>query len=523
MFNIHTSKQKAKKTLKANYWNMVAVCFLLAMLTASYTSSTIFMHYHQPVPGYTEAALPVNVDNNSDIVDDTIRNISSDSSKFMHSDLRSIADTAINIYISKQSVFLSGLKAVNTVFADTFKWTYIFIFIGFIFTFLYKFLIANLLVVGEKRFYLESRNYPDTKISKIFYLFKLRCFKNAMFIMFVRSLRTALWSLTIVMGFVKHYEYYLIPYIVAENPNISMDEAFRISKELMDGHKWNLFTVHLTFAGWKILSIFTFGLLDIVFVNPYFSLVNADYYMTRRHEFVRSRVPGYELLNDSMLERVPSEDELLISKALYDDSEGPYTKISYFEPNQYPVFLYSVQPPAKAVHPPHHENRHYDLFSCIFICFVFSIFGWLFELLMQLTKTGSFVSLSQLYGPWIPLYSICSIILLTLVQKIAEWPVPTFISIVTIYSVIEYVLNWLMEYEWNIIIIDYSGYFMNLNGRTFLGGSVFFGLLGCAFLYYLAPKWDDLFKKIPKWLRYLICFILCALFVTDFVFTFIIK
>lgn len=49
------------------------------------------------------------------------------------------------------------------------------------------------------------------------------------------------------------------------------------------------------------------------------------------------------------LEHVPSEDELLISKALYDDSEGPYTKISYFAPYQYPVFLFSMQPPIAAV------------------------------------------------------------------------------------------------------------------------------------------------------------------------------
>ena len=522
MFKVHESKKHAKKLLKSNYGNMVAVCFLLAMLTSAYTSSTIFMHYHQPLPSYSTNEIPVESGSNSDIIDDTIRKITDDNKVFMHSGVRSVADTAINIYISKQSVFLSGLKVVNTAVENHIKWSSFFIFIGFLFAFIYKFFIANLITVGEKRFFLESRNYSKTKISKIFYLFKLRCMKNATYIMFMRSLYTFLWSLTIVMGVIKHYEYYMIPYILAENPKIDKDEAFRISKQLMDGNKWDLFCIHLSFAGWKILSIFTFGIWDILFVNPYLSLVNADYYMSLRHEFVRSRLYGYELLNDTMLERVPSEDELLISKALYDDSEGPYTKISYFEPNQYPVFLYSVQPPYKAVHEPHHINRCYDIYSCIFICSTFSVLGWAFELLMQLTRTGTYVNLSHLHGPWIPLYGLCSIILITLVQKIAEWPVPAFLSIVTIYSVLEYIVNWLMEYELNMVLIDYSGYFMNLNGRTFLGGSVFFGLLGCAFLYYLAPKWDDFFKKLPKWLRITICVIICAAILTDFIFSYFI-
>ena len=59
----------------------------------------------------------------------------------------------------------------------------------------------------------------------------------------------------------------------------------------------------------------------------------ASLYLFLRRNYVLSRAPKYEQLNDSYLEHVPSEDELLISKALYDDSEGPYTKISYFAPS----------------------------------------------------------------------------------------------------------------------------------------------------------------------------------------------
>ena len=520
MPKISDLKSTAKKHLRNNYLNMVAVCFLIAMLTSSYTPSTIFMHYRQPLPGYqVEQPMQSNKDN-AEIVDETIRQVS-DNDTIIHSKMRELSDVAINIYISRQSIILSALRAANTLFEDNFKWTYIFIFLGALFTTLYKFFVANVLIVGEKRFYLESWNYKDTRISKIFYLFKLRCIHNSVYIMFLKTFYSFLWSLTIVMGPVKFYEYYLIPYILAENPKITKDEAFRISRELMKGKKFKLFKIHLSFIGWRILSLFTFGMLDTFLINPYVNLVNAEFYMKVRHDFVRCRLNGYELLNDPMLERVPSEDELLISKALYDDSEGPYTKISYFEPDQYPVFLYSVQPPARAVHPPHHENRHYDLLSCIFISFIFSVFGWAFEIIMQLTNNGTFIHLSQLSGPWIPLYGLCSIILLLLVQKIAEWPVPTFLFITSVYSILEYILNWFVEIELDVILIDYSGYFMNLNGRTFLGGSVFFGLLGCAFLYYLAPKWDDFFKGLPKWTRVTTCVVISVVLAIDAVYSFL--
>ena len=60
---------------------------------------------------------------------------------------------------------------------------------------------------------------------------------------------------------------------------------------------------------------------------------------------------------------------------------------------------------------------------------------------------------------------------------------------------------------------DYSGYFLNLNGRVYVGGSVSVAMLGCAFLYYLAPRLTDLFLKLKKDLRILLCIVLSVLFI----------
>ena len=54
----------------------------------------------------------------------------------------------------------------------------------------------------------------------------------------------------------------MIPYILAENPKIQRKKAFKLSKEMMKGNKWKTFILDLSFLGWELLSIFTFGLLN---------------------------------------------------------------------------------------------------------------------------------------------------------------------------------------------------------------------------------------------------------------------
>ena len=107
-------------------------------------------------------------------------------------------------------------------------------------------------------------------------------------------------------------------------------DAFFLSRQLMRGNKWRMFLLHLSFIGWSILSLLTFGILDFLFVNPYQTATDAELYMTLRKNYIRSRAPRYELFNDPLLEQELSDDELLIRKALYDDSEGPLYKDCLF-------------------------------------------------------------------------------------------------------------------------------------------------------------------------------------------------
>ena len=333
--------------------------------------------------------------------------------------------------------------------------------------------------------------------------------------MFCRSVFQMLWNLTIIGGIIKHYEYIMIPFILAENPKISRKDTFFLSKQLTQRNKWKLFLLDLSFTGWKILSVFTLGISDFLIVNPYITGCRSELYLSMRRNYVLSRSPRYERLNDSYLEHVPSEDELLISKALYDDSQGPYTKTTYFAPEQYPVFLFSVQPPFRAVRSPVRPERSYDLCSYIFLFYSFSVFGWILEELIYLIRDGVFADNALLFGPWLPLYGIFAILCLLLTRKLMKKPVFVFFSNLIVYSVLEYMINLLSELILGQPFRDYSEFFLNINGRVYLGSSISYALLGCAFLYYLAPRWTDLFMKAGRLKRVALCAVLCVLFATD--------
>ena len=98
--------------------------------------------------------------------------------------------------------------------------------------------------------------------------------------MFFRGLYTFLWSLLfIIPGIIKAYEYRLIPYLLAENPNMDMQEAFERSRTMMDGNKYDAFILDISFIGWIILSEVTRGILGIFYVNPYIQLTNTELYV----------------------------------------------------------------------------------------------------------------------------------------------------------------------------------------------------------------------------------------------------
>lgn len=89
---------------------------------------------------------------------------------------------------------------------------------------------------------------------------------------------TFLWALLfIIPGIIKQYAYSMSFYILADNPELTAREALSKSKEMMNGHKWDLFVLQLSFFWWYLLVGITLGIASI-YVTPYISATTANFY-----------------------------------------------------------------------------------------------------------------------------------------------------------------------------------------------------------------------------------------------------
>ena len=141
-----------------------------------------------------------------------------------------------------------------------------------------KVFVGNLLKMGGYRFFILNQT-AQPGIGTLLDGFRSGHYVNIVLTMFLRDLFTTLWSLLFVVpGIVKHYEYLMVPYIIAENPAMDYKEAFQISKQMMDGEKMEAFIMDLSFLGWYLLSAVTCGLLAIFYVNPYVQASFAEMY-----------------------------------------------------------------------------------------------------------------------------------------------------------------------------------------------------------------------------------------------------
>lgn len=102
-----------------------------------------------------------------------------------------------------------------------------------------------------------------------------------LFIMLI-SMVAAIFTLGIGAIVVK-YMYSMVPYLLHDYPELTPREAMKISREMMSGQKWELFVLDLTFIGWILLSIITFG-VGMIFVEPYMSTARAAFYENLKSE-----------------------------------------------------------------------------------------------------------------------------------------------------------------------------------------------------------------------------------------------
>ena len=158
------------------------------------------------------------------------------------------------------------------------------IILSFLVKLIYQFLVIYPFEVGSCRFYIDA-HYTEPKYKQLLHGFNSN-YVNVILIQMLRQVKIFLWSLLLIVpGIIKSYETFMIPYLLAENPDIGCREAFETSRRMMDGNKLNLFLLNLSFIGWMFLSTLTGGLAYIIFVGPYYDASLANMALRIKAEY----------------------------------------------------------------------------------------------------------------------------------------------------------------------------------------------------------------------------------------------
>jgi len=483
-------KNRAKKSFKENYWRCFIVCFLVTLLTGG----TILVSVRNQSEILLNESLPLNTiegKTNSEIVNDFVHGVTQDVIPIENNAgfLGTILDN-----VSRSGSFLFGvLNAINQfLFKDQIV-AGIIIIVGILISILYWIFIAKVLEVGRCRFFLENRLYSKTKVNRMILPYRVRQSMKVSLAMLRKNLYQLLWMFTIVWGPVKFYAYRMVPYLLAENPTLSGKKAIELSQQMMKGHKFEAFLLDCSFFGYFVFGFLTLNLFNLFYTNLYYEATYGEYYMQLRNGYKKANSSVSAFICDVQLE------QNLIGRKEYPAQEyflKEHESRNFFQHLNY--------------------NRTYSLESYILLFFTFSMIGWIFEVCLTLFSEGVFVNRGTLLGPWLPIYGSGGVLILFLLQRYRDRPILTFVLTILICGVVEYGTALYLETFKHMKWWDYTGFFLNIQGRVCLEGLLLFGIGGLGFIYLLAPYLDNLFQKWNGTLKRVLCIFLVGLIVCDF-------
>lgn len=568
-------KKNARRNLKHHYPIFVVACVIAAFIGTEFTSTfnisenkilpettikeseKVDQAVKDALKGETEKSKKATKEIKEEIIEKDKKN----QNKVLGRS-RGVFAMIVNAF-STGSIYVNFIVGMNSIIGHPNITSIILIGCSLLISFLIWIFLINMYQVISRRIFLEGRVYKKVPMQRFLFLLRIKSWTRTSWTMFVTSAFYSLWCLTLVGIFVKRYSYILVPYIVAENPKIKTLDAINLSRKMMDGHKWECFKLEMSYIGWVILGGLTFGITEILYSNPYRVATITEYYANLRRLGKEKKIPGIEKLNDEYLYEKAPKDKL---EAEYEDvinglkksqeklekTKGIKRVLADFlgislsdtkerekeeqeeikkerleiykniiQGKEYPMRLFSI--------PEKHQRkkldtlnytRRYSIWSLLALFFIASIIGWSFEVIMHIIEHGEFVKRGVLQGPWLPIYGYGCLLILTILHKFRKKPLQEFIFIIVLCGLVEYFTAVYLEYVFNgTKWWDYSGYFLNIQGRVCAEGLLVFGIGGIILVYILAPLIDNVLQKInPKKLAIICCSLLC-LFIFDHIYS----
>lgn len=564
-------KKQARKSLKKHYYIFVVTCVIAFFIGTEFTSSfSVFekkvlpettikesRKVNQAVTDALKGETEKSKEATKQIKEEIIKEDKENQNKILGRS-RGVLAMIVNSF-STGSIYVNFIAGMNSIIGHPNITSIILIVCSLLISFLIWMFLINMYQVISRRIFLEGRIYKKVSMQRFLFLLRTKTWLKTSWTMFTTSAFYSLWSLTIIGAFVKRYSYILVPYIVAENPKIKTLDAITLSRKMMDGHKWECFKLEFSYIGWLILGGLTLGITEVLYSNPYRIAAITEYYANLRKLGKEKKIPGIEKLNDDYLyEKAPREkleeeykDIIETLKNTKNNIEKPkgLKKIlaeflgislsdtkerekeeqeelkkerleiykSIIEGKEYPMRLFKIpERQQRKKMDTLNYTRRYSIWSLIAIFFIAATIGWLFEVILHIIEHGEFANRGTLHGPWLPIYGYGSIVILTVLHKFRKKPQQQFILIIILCGVIEYFTSVYLEHIHNgMKWWDYSGYFLNIQGRICAEGLLAFGLGGLILVYFLAPLIDNTLQKInPKKLITIGC-ILVSLFILD--------
>lgn len=572
-------KVAAKKAQRQHYWIIVAICLFASVFGVAYTSSTLSVSTNISISTpQTEDSTQSNdmYDVLQDLAvgneNDAREKVKQNQEQIVNNDTdatfgrrRGVIASLLNSFASG-SMVIAVADAINSVTHNGGISIAVPIILSFaIYIFIWLFIQETYRVV-MMRMLLEGRSYDKLPASRFLYPIHTRKWPRMAWTMFVENVFLFLWSLTIIGFFIKQYSYRMVPYIIAENPNIEALDAIRLSRRMMKGHKWECFVADCSFLGWYLLNLITFGLSGIFYSNGYNAAFFAEYYVYVRSMAKTTGIAGSEMLNDEYLYFKADPQTLHTtyadvaqSVAQLEQGLSPAPKPCGFTGilsewfgirilhadavNRYEEYREdlhqmqigenilngSIYPGRLAPAPMPFKfresrtisaDRSYSLVNLIMMFFIFCFVGWVWEVSLAFISEDMFVNRGTLHGPWLPIYGTGGVIILVLLKKLREKPALEFVAAMVLCGCLEYFSSWYLEMThdgqrwW-----DYTGYFLNINGRICAEGLLTFGLGGLAIVYLLAPALDNLLSRIDARKLGIVAAVLLVLYCADQVYS----
>jgi len=163
------------------------------------------------------------------------------------------------------------------------------------------------LEVGGRRYFIQAAQ-GDVNMGYLGYGFKKDRYINIIKAMLWKGFCNFLWYLLfIIPGIVKFYAYSMVPYILADNPDIGYKRALELSQQMTHGEKWRMWVLDLSFTGWYLLGAMACG-LGVIFVRPYDDATHGELYLALRQKAIENNMCDYRELG--LIRQLREETEI---------------------------------------------------------------------------------------------------------------------------------------------------------------------------------------------------------------------